>query len=635
MERLQHWLWGRLQGEGVLHYWRRQRFIRQVRFHEKDLRGLESAALVEQARTLGRVLRQQGFADAPVARMFALICEQAGRTLQMRHFDCQLIGGWIMLQGKVAEMQTGEGKTLTATLAVVTAALAGMPVHVISVNDYLTGRDAEILGPLYQAFGLQVGVISHEVPAAQRVAAYDADVLYITGKELVFDYLRDRMKLDHDQPLRRQAAALSGDHSAPEVQLRGLHFALVDEVDSVLIDESRTPLIISGSEQNPEQQQFIRQAWALAAELDPDSDYHHDENARKIELLDSGKEQIEHLSQALGSLWRGTLRREEVIHQALSALLLFRRDRDYLVREGKIELIDPLSGRVMEGRSWERGLHQMVELKESCELTDQRTTLARISYQSFFRRYLHLTGMTGTAREVRTELWDVYHLAVSVIPSHRPCQRRSYQARVFESSEARWQAVAEQARVLTTQGRAVLIGTHSVEASELASQHLQGQGIAHQILNAKQDEYEAAVVEQAGQPGRVTVATNMAGRGTDIKLAPSVTEAGGLHVILTEHYESGRVDRQLAGRGARQGDPGSFEGLLALDAVQFCRRGGRFLARSAAVLGVDSGPGRYLALTALKREQDLLERQNHRARKATLHYDQRQNELLAFSGRLD
>ena len=275
----------------------------------------------------------------------------------------------------------------------------------------------------------------------------------------------------------------------------------------------------------------------------------------------------------------------------------------------------------------------MVELKESCELTDQRSTLARISYQSFFRRYLHLSGMTGTAREVRNELWDVYGLAVSPVPTHRSGRRISIKSQVFESSELRWQAVAEQTRLLTEKGRAVLIGTHSVEASELASQHLNQQGIAHQVLNAKQDEYEAAVIEQAGQPARVTVATNMAGRGTDIKLAPSVKQAGGLHVILTEHYESARVDRQLAGRGARQGDPGSFAVLLALEDTQFRSRSNRILARLARVLG--SGLGRYLALMALRGEQRLIERQNLIARKATLAYDLRQNELLAFSGRLD
>jgi len=532
-------------------------------------------------------------------------------------------------------MQTGEGKTLSATLPAITAAMAGMPVHVVSVNDYLTSRDAETLNPLYTVFNIKVGVITHDVSPVERISAYDADILYVTGKELVFDYLRDRMKLNYDQPLRRHAEALSRQSSGQGLQLRGLHFALVDEIDSVLIDESRTPLVISGSEDNPEQEQFITQAWGLAAQLESGQDFTHIEGQRKIELRDDGKAKIQRLSDTFGPLWSGKLRREEVVHQALSARFLFRRDRDYLVRDGKVELIDPLSGRVMEGRSWERGLHQMVELKESCELTDQRRTLARISYQGFFRRYLHLTGMTGTAKEVSTELWDVYGLQVSTVPTHKTGQRIILKAQIFESAEERWNSVADLTRTLTEQGRAVLIGTHSVEASEIASQHLHNKSIAHQVLNAKQDEQEAAVVEQAGQPGRVTVATNMAGRGTDIKLAPSVKEAGGLAVILTEYYESKRVDRQLAGRCARQGDPGSFVAMLALEDTSFRSQGSAVFARIARTLGVGSGVGRRLALVALRKEQQLVEYQNAIARKATLKQDLRQSELLAFSGRFN
>ncbi|GGK78440.1 preprotein translocase subunit SecA [Amphritea balenae] len=635
LERLQRRVVGRFELNPLRMKLRQRRFINAVKRHTEQLDTNSDQQLVQSARELGDLIRVEGFSDALLAQQFAIIREMSGRVLGMRHFDSQLTGGWIMVQGRIAEMKTGEGKTLTAVLPVITAALAGLPVHVITVNDYLTARDAEEMAPLYQCFGLSLGIITHEVDPAGRRDAYSRDIVYVTGKELVFDYLRDQMKLEHRQPLRMQVESLKTTKVESQLQLRGLHFALVDEADSVLIDESRTPLIISGVQGNEEEQAFIETGWALSFQLQQDDDFMLNKDKREIDLTEEGRRKLQYLSQDLGPLWKGAIRREEIIHKALLARFIYELDKDYLVREGKVELIDALSGRVMEGRSWEKGLHQMVELKEQCELTQQRVTLARISYQNFFRRYLHLSGMTGTAWEVRDELWRVYRLPVTPVKPNKAERRLALQSRVFREDKDRWQAVTGRCQELVQQSRAILIGTASVAESEIASEHLKQAGLAHKVLSAKQDKEEAGIVTEAGQPGRITVATNMAGRGTDIKLSPSVQQAGGLHVILTEHYESSRVDRQLAGRCARQGDPGSFEMLLSLENQPVRSLRGKSLQPTCRSLGVSSVAGQKAALSLLRAEQQFVERQNYLARQATLEYDHKQNELLAFAGSVD
>jgi len=635
LDRLQLRLIGHIELHPLRLKIRRRRFISTLNQLTDGYINLTDEELVNQAKELGMQIRRYGFNDRLVAQQFGLIREMSARTLGMRHFDCQLIGGWILLQGRVAEMKTGEGKTLTAVLPVISAALSGLPVHVITVNDYLTARDAEEMQPLYQRFGLSVGIITHECTPQQRRQAYMQDIVYVTGKELVFDYLRDRMKINYSQPLNMQVEFLKSTKLEKQLQLRGLHFALVDEVDSVLIDESRTPLIISGVHKNEEEQEFLETAYSLSHKLEENLDFNVDTHRRTVELTEQGTQVIRKLSESLGPLWKGAIRREEIIHKAMMARFIYRADHDYLVRDGKIELIDPLSGRVMEGRSWEKGLHQMVELKEECELTSQRTTLARISYQKFFRRYLFLAGMTGTAWEVRKELWNVYRLPVSRVPTHKPSQRKILSPRVFATDEARWHSMVNHCQELIQQGRSVLIGTSSVASSEVASQFLEEAGIDHRVLSAKQDKHEADVVAEAGQPGRVTVATNMAGRGTDIKLHPDVERAGGLHVILTEHYESARVDRQLAGRCARQGDPGSFEKLLALENQPLRTLRSKSMVVTSESLGVDTAGGQKMAMGALRIEQEFIEQQNYFARLSTLEYDLKLNEMLAFSGALE
>jgi preprotein translocase subunit SecA len=635
LDKLANRLKGRLEHTDSRHKQRQNRFLNSVAGQALTLESASEETLLSEARRLGHSLRHQGFDDEPVARLFAIIRELSGCALGMKHFDSQLIGGWILLQGRVAEMQTGEGKTFTAVLPVITAALAGLPVHVITVNDYLTERDAMEMQPLYQRFGLSLGMITHAANPAQRRQAYSCDIVYVTGKELVFDYLRDRMKLSQTHPLRLQIESLKSTRLERKLQLRGLHFALVDEVDSVLIDESRTPLIISGTQANEDEEYFIETGYALSFELVEESDFTIDRDRRRIDLTEGGCETLRRLSANLGSLFKGAIRREEIVHKALLARYIYTADEDYLVREGKIELIDQLSGRVMEGRSWERGLHQMVELKESCELTKQRVTLARISYQNFFRRYLHLCGMTGTAWEVRKEIWNVYGLAVSPVPPHKVSQRKTLPTRVFSTDEQRWVAVIERCKTLVGEGRAVLIGTDSVASSERASNYLHQAGVTHQVLSAKQDKDEAQVVSRAAEPGRVTVSTHMAGRGTDIKLHPLVEEAGGLHVILTALYESARVDRQLAGRCGRMGDPGSFEMIITVEDQSIRTIKAKGLLVTAQSLGINSAAGQRMAINALQTEQQFTERQNFLARQTTLEYDLKQNELLAFSGGAD
>ena len=583
-------------------------------------------------------LRQQGINETLICQAFAIIREQARRKLGMYHYRSQLSGGLIMLQGIVAEMETGEGKTLTASLTAATMALAGVPVHVISVNDYLTQRDAEQLTPLYQALGLTTGQIIHGQTHKERKAAYACDIVYATNKELVFDYLRDRLTLGHKlDALHLEAENIYQDSPRSQrLLMRGLHFALVDEADSILIDEARTPLIISGGQGSNEEQAFYEQALSVAGQLTPDEDFVLDQGQRQALLLDSGKEKISRLCRDFGPLWNGLVRRESTIHQALQALHFYHLDEQYLIRDGKIQIIDEFTGRVMADRSWEQGLHQLLEMKEGCELTQQREALAKISFQRFFRRYLHLAGMTGTAREITSELWSVYRLQTIRVATHRPVIRKALPNHVFMHEEDKWQAIIKRINQLHSRKQPILIGTRSVAASEYLSNLAKAAGIPHQVLNAKQDASEAAIVEQAGQAGMVTIATNMAGRGTDIKLGSGIKELGGLHVIATERHEAARIDRQLAGRCGRQGDPGSFEGFFSLeDSLLDPARCG-YKARLFSYMARLCPPLRNtFGSVAINLAQSHIERYHAVIRKELFRRDQTQGSLLSFSGRLE
>jgi preprotein translocase subunit SecA len=612
--------------------------IAGIRNRETRLEQLADQELQQERSALRHRLQAEGLVDELVMDSFALVRETSRRVLGLRHHDSQLEGGLVMLNSMIAEMDTGEGKTLTATLTAATAALAGIPVHVVSVNDYLTGRDAESMHPLYAAFGLRVGCVVHGQTPGQRQTQYRADITYATNKELVFDYLRDRLTLgERTDHLLLQSEQLHGRTSrCKRLLLRGLHFAIVDEADSILIDEARTPLILSGGDGGKEEREFLEQALELARSLQEGEDFQLDKGLRQLRLADTGRKRIEVRAKDLGPLWNGLVRRESTVHQALTALHLFHRDEQYLLKEGKVQIVDEFTGRVMADRSWEQGLHQLIELKEGCEMTQRREALAKISFQRFFRRYLHLSGMTGTAKEVAGELWTVYGLVTRRIPTNRPVIRRELPDRIHASLQDKWPAVVRRVARMHGQGRPVLIGTRSVAASEQLSQHFSAAGLEHQLLNAKQDAEEAAIVARAGELGCITVATNMAGRGTDIRLGQGVKEQGGLHVIITERHEAARIDRQLAGRCGRQGDPGSYEAILSCEDQLFEGHQGALLLRMARSRPFsESELARRLARWVLKLAQQNLENHHARMRRALFRQDQAQGSLLSFSGPLE
>lgn len=615
-----------------------RRTLAAIHQYCRQLEKCDETALMEYAQKIRNQLHQQGLTIELTQKAFALIRETAGRTVNMRHFDSQLIGGWIMVHGRLAEMETGEGKTLTATLAAATAALAGIPVHVVTVNDYLVTRDAALMGPIYEALGLRVGVVTEQMDAAQRRAAYACNITYCTNKQLAFDYLRDRMLLGDDHGrLRLQLERLHSKKSRTDsLFLQGLCFAIVDEADSVLVDEARTPLIISKESANPEEAQTYAQAMELAATLRSERDFTLEPEGRQIHLTDTGSEKLAASVTTLGGIWSGIRQREELVCKALGALYLYYKDRHYLVQDGKILIIDENTGRTMADRSWERGLHQMIEIKEKCKVSGQREHVARLTYQRFFKRYMCLAGMTGTAHEVRRELWSVYGLLVVKVPTNKPSQRQQVGRHVFLNKAAKWNAVLDQIKKIQNQGRPVLVGTRSVAESEHVSTMLEAAGLTHQVLNARQDASEAEIVAQAGQKRCITIATNMAGRGTDIPLQEGVSTIGGLHIIATEGNEARRIDRQLYGRCGRQGDPGSYEALFSLDDDLLDHYRKSFLLRFLGHMIDRNYPfAQRLGLLTLTCAQFAKERYHLRIRRDIMQMDEQIGRLLAFSGRLE
>ena len=613
-----------------------QPFVDQVDAAATGLDALDDKALAVLVPALRRRLYSEGLTAELIARSFAIVRESAHRRLGLRHYDVQLYGGRIMLEGMVAEMETGEGKTLTATLTAATAALAGIPVHVVTVNDFLVARDAAWMEPLYHALGLKVGTITENMDPDQRRRAYARDITYCTNKQLVFDYLKDRLILGAES--RRLHLQLEGLHDdVPRVKrllLRGLCFAIVDEADSVLVDEARTPLIISKAGDVAQQERTYRDAVRIARQLRTGRDFEVQARDRRIDFTERGKKRVALLTRELGGVWSGVRRREALMKQALSALHLFRLDKHYLVTEGTVQIVDEYTGRVMADRSWEGGLHQMIQAKEGVDITGRQETLARISYQRFFRRYLRVAGMTGTAHEVARELWSVYRLNVVSVPTNRPTRRHHARDAVYAGTDAKWSATVAAIREQHAHGRPVLVGTRSVAASEHLSEMLHAAQLEHVVLNARQDQHEAEVVARAGQPGRITVATNMAGRGTDIRLAPGVAAAGGLHVLATERHESGRIDRQLFGRGARQGDPGSYQAIVSLE-DELARDFWPEALRRAAIRCAhrDGRLPRWLGRVMVALAQQAAEYNHGRMRRDLLRLDDNLGDMLAFSGR--
>ena len=610
-----------------------RQFLVLVDLHSERLTDINNESLRQCAMDVRQRLYREGLHDELVAEAFALIREVSTRCLGLRHHDVQLYGGWVMLRGMIAEMETGEGKTLTATLPACTAALAGIPVHLVTVNDFLVGRDARWMASIYEFFGLTVGVVKEASTLEQRKQAYGCDITYCTNKQLTFDYLKDRLLLDQEsRPLHlRLEGVYNQKPKTSRLLMRGLCFAIVDEADSVLIDEARTPLVISNTKKLEQEVALYKQAISLAGKLSRLRHYQLDQRQRQIKLTDVGCSKLNSLTRLMDSVWSGKRRRESLILQALSALHLYHRDQHYLVKEGKVQIIDEYTGRVMPDRSWERGLHQMIETKEGLEISGRQETLARISYQRFFRRYLHLAGMTGTAQEVTKELGTVYHLKVETIPTHKPVQRQHLRDRVFARKAQKWDFIIQTIQALHQQGRPVLIGAKSVGTSEYLSQRLMAANLPHQVLNARQDEHEAQIISDAGQRGSITVATNMAGRGTDIQLEPGVAELGGLHVLATERHEARRIDRQLFGRGARQGDPGSYQTIVSLEDDFIAELFGQ---RLQTLFSKRSSPlPHWLGRLITYFSQVNAERHHRQIRQSLLEHDDNLNDILAFSGR--
>ena len=516
---------------------------------------------------LRAALAREGLTDAVCADVFVTAIDASWRHLGYRPHRGQIVAARALLDRRLAEMATGEGKTLAIALAAATAALAGVPVHVITANDYLATRDASVLAAFYAALGLSVAAITESMRHDERYRAYRADIVYCTARELVFDYMRDSLAHPRESDLAQRARRLRGaaSSSAP-VLLRGLCMAIVDEADTVLIDEARMPLVLSRSVDDEGEAALLVASLALARTFDEGTEFTLDAESRRASLNERGRERVAAMPRASGAAGANRRHREDRVCLALTALNSYRRDRDYVVQGDAIVIVDDTSGRGAPGRAWSRGLHQLIELKEGLAPTARGRTVAQITYQRFFARYLHLSGLSGTLEGCAGEMRAIYGLALVRVPRDAPLLRRQLPARLFADDDSLFRAVAGRCAEFAALGRPVLVGTATVAESELLSRRLDEAGIEHALLNARQDVAEAAIVARAGLCGCVTVATSMAGRGTDIALSPGVAERGGLHVILCQHNNARRIDRQFIGRAARRGAPGSCETLLSLEA---------------------------------------------------------------------
>ncbi len=577
--------------------------VQQINALEPEIEKLTDDELKAKTPYFKEKIERGASLDELLPEAFAVVRETSKRVLGMRHFDVQLIGGVVLHQGKIAEMKTGEGKTLVATLPVYLNALLGRGVHVVTVNDYLAKRDSEWMGKIYNFLGLDVGVIVHGLDDEERKAAYNADVTYGTNNEFGFDYLRDNMK-----------------YSLEDMVQRDFYYAIVDEVDSILIDEARTPLIISGpSNESTELYHKVNQIIPFLKE----EHYTIDEKAKAVSLTEEGVAQCERL---LGVENLYDPRNSELLHhvqQALKAHKLFKKDVDYIVKDGQVIIVDEFTGRIMPGRRYSDGLHQALEAKEGVKIESENQTLASITFQNFFRMYEKLAGMTGTADTEAAEFKKIYNLDVVVIPTHKPMIREDHPDVVFRTVEEKFRAAAKEIQELHRQGRPVLVGTTSVENSEKLSEMLKKMGVPHEVLNAKHHEREAEIVAHAGEKGRVTIATNMAGRGTDIVLGDGVRELGGLHILGTERHESRRIDNQLRGRSGRQGDPGSSRFYLSLEDDLLRIFGSDKIASLMDKMGMQEGePIEHQMLSkAIENAQRKVEAHNFEIRKHLLEYD--------------
>ena len=583
--------------------------VEKINALESDFQQLEDVELT--AKTLEFQQRYQGGESLEdlLPEAFALVREASWRKLNMRHFDVQLIGGIALHQGIIAEMKTGEGKTLMSTLPAYLNALSGKGVHVVTVNDYLAKRDAEWMGEIYNFLGMEVGVIIHDMNDKERKTAYNADITYGTNNEFGFDYLRDNMKFDRESLAQRE-----------------LNFAIVDEVDSILIDEARTPLIISGPAEKSTH--LYQQADTIMPAFKKEEDYTIDEEAKSVMLTEAGVAKGEKLLGVENLYDPSNIETLHHLTQALKAHTLFKRDVDYIVKNNEVVIVDEFTGRLMAGRRYSEGLHQALEAKEKVKIANENQTLAAITFQNFFRMYDKLSGMTGTAETEAVEFKKIYDLDVLVIPTHRPMIRKDFPDVIYKTQKEKYNAAIQEIIRLNRKGQPVLVGTISIDVSEDLSKKLKKMGVKHTVLNAKHHQAEAEIVSNAGQRGAVTISTNMAGRGTDIVLGEGVKELGGLHILGTSRHESRRIDNQLRGRSGRQGDEGSSRFYLSLEDDLLRIFGGERITAIMDRLGIDEGEPieHKLISRAIENAQSKVEGHNFEIRKQLIEYDDVMNQ---------
>ncbi len=583
--------------------------VDQINALEGEMKAMDDVRLKSQTPKLKERLARGDTLDDILPEAFATVREASVRTLKMRHFDAQLIGGIVLHQGRIAEMKTGEGKTLVATLPAYLNALTGAGVHVITVNDYLARRDTEWMGQIYRFLGLSVGTILHGLDDNERKSAYHSDITYGTNNEFGFDYLRDNMKFDHESLVQ------------PD-----LNYAIVDEVDSILIDEARTPLIISGPAEKSTSLYY--QVNSIIPGLKAERHYTIDEKAKTVVLTEEGVAHSEKVLKVDNLYDPKYIELLHHINQGLKAHTLFKRDVDYIVKHGEVIIVDEFTGRLMPGRRYSEGLHQALEAKENVKIENENQTLATITFQNYFRMYDKLSGMTGTADTEAAEFKKIYNLDVNVIPTHRPMIRKDFPDVIYKTRREKFDAALEEIIELHRKGQPVLVGTISIDVSESFSQKLKKRGIKHTVLNAKNHEREAEIVSMAGQKGAVTISTNMAGRGTDIVLGDGVVALGGLHILGTERHESRRIDNQLRGRSGRQGDPGSSRFYLALEDDLLRIFGGERITGIMEKLGMEEGEPieHNLISRAIENAQAKVEGHNFDIRKQLIEYDDVMNQ---------
>ena len=603
--------------------------IKKILSYDETMSAMSDEELKAQTPKFKERLAQGESLDQILPEAYATVREAAWRVNKMKHFPVQLIGGVVLHQGRIAEMRTGEGKTLVSTCPAYLNALEGKGVHIVTVNDYLAKRDAEWMGRIHEFLGLSVGVVLNSMTTEERQAAYNCDITYVTNNELGFDYLRDNMAVYKNQQV-----------------LRGLHYCIIDEVDSVLIDEARTPLIISGQsgkstklyevcdvlarqlQRGEESAEFSKLDAILGEEIEETGDFIVNEKEKTVNLTQQGVHKVEQFFHIQNLADPQNLEIQHCVILALRANNLMHRDKDYVVKDDEVLIVDEFTGRIMPGRRYSDGLHQAIEAKEHVNVKRESKTLATITFQNFFNKFDKKAGMTGTAQTEEKEFRNIYYMDVICIPTNKPVQRIDLDDAVYKSKKEKFQAVVDEAVRIHETGAPVLIGTINIDTSELISGMLKRRGIKHNVLNAKFHELEAAIVADAGQHGAVTIATNMAGRGTDIKLDPEALAAGGLHIIGTERHESRRIDNQLRGRAGRQGDPGQSQFFISLEDDLMRLFGSERLMNMFEALGVPEGEQIHhkMLSNAIEKAQEKIELNNYGIRENLLKYDEVNNE---------